>query len=174
MPGKYCPDCGKPELVSDNQHRFTCEACQFEFFMNVAAAVGVILVLGEKVLVVKRGREPQKDKWDLPGGFVDQHETAEQALVRELHEELGLTTTTEFKYLGAWPNVYPYKNVTYHTLDNFFVATLSEAPAIHLDKNEVNACQWVPIKQLESLPFAFNSAARAIRTFCSGLPDTTE
>jgi len=43
-----------------------------------------------QVLLIQRGREPFKNKWALPGGFVDMNETLEQACIRELEEETGL------------------------------------------------------------------------------------
>ncbi|WP_321995680.1 NUDIX hydrolase [Draconibacterium orientale] len=42
------------------------------------------------VLLIERGREPFKNKWALPGGFVDLDETLEKACIRELEEETGL------------------------------------------------------------------------------------
>nr|WP_321357449.1 NUDIX hydrolase [uncultured Draconibacterium sp.] len=42
------------------------------------------------VLLIQRGREPFKNKWALPGGFVDMDETLEKACIRELEEETGL------------------------------------------------------------------------------------
>ena len=44
-----------------------------------------------KVLLIKRGREPYKGKWAVPGGFVNMDEELEDAVVRELEEETGLT-----------------------------------------------------------------------------------
>lgn len=43
-----------------------------------------------KVLLVKRGNEPFKGLWALPGGFLEEHETAEEGAMRELKEETGL------------------------------------------------------------------------------------
>ncbi len=43
-----------------------------------------------KVLLINRGKEPFKDKWALPGGFIDMDEELEDAVVRELEEETGL------------------------------------------------------------------------------------
>jgi 8-oxo-dGTP diphosphatase len=44
-----------------------------------------------KVLLIKRGNEPFKGQWAVPGGFVDMDEELEDAVVRELEEETGVT-----------------------------------------------------------------------------------
>lgn len=43
-----------------------------------------------KVLLIERGRDPFKNKWALPGGFIEMDETLEQACIRELQEETGV------------------------------------------------------------------------------------
>jgi ADP-ribose pyrophosphatase YjhB (NUDIX family) len=53
--------------------------------------IGIILVRGEEVLLIKRGRPPALGAWSLPGGAQELGETAEAAARRELLEETGLT-----------------------------------------------------------------------------------
>jgi 8-oxo-dGTP diphosphatase len=52
--------------------------------------VGAVIFEGQKVLLVKRGREPALGEWSIPGGCVDLGETLEQALIREVYEETHL------------------------------------------------------------------------------------
>jgi 8-oxo-dGTP diphosphatase len=50
-------------------------------------SVGAVVIDGDRVLLVKRGHEPLKGRWSLPGGAVEIGETLDAALVREVREE---------------------------------------------------------------------------------------
>jgi 8-oxo-dGTP diphosphatase len=52
--------------------------------------VGAVVIDGTKVLLVRRGNEPLKGEWSLPGGAVELGETLQQGVVREALEETGL------------------------------------------------------------------------------------
>ena len=53
--------------------------------------VGAVVIDGGKVLLVRRGQEPLKGEWSLPGGALELGETLQQGVVREVLEETGLT-----------------------------------------------------------------------------------
>ena len=53
-------------------------------------AVGVVVLRGEEVLLVRRGTAPRLGQWSLPGGRIEWGETAEAAALRELTEETGV------------------------------------------------------------------------------------
>lgn len=55
------------------------------------AAVGVVCLRGEEVLLIKRGTPPLEDSWSLPGGRIEWGERAIDAALRELKEETGCT-----------------------------------------------------------------------------------
>ncbi|HPC47156.1 MAG TPA: NUDIX domain-containing protein [Deltaproteobacteria bacterium] len=103
-----------------------CRACGYVLFFNVAAAVaGIIEDDTGRVLLVERATEPAKGALDLPGGFVEPGETAEEALAREVREELDLSLRRDsLRYLGSFPNTYAYAGVTYWTLDAAFACTV--------------------------------------------------
>jgi 8-oxo-dGTP diphosphatase len=52
--------------------------------------VGAVVIDGTKVLLVRRGQEPLKGEWSLPGGALELGETLQQGVVREVLEETGL------------------------------------------------------------------------------------
>ena len=54
-------------------------------------AVGVVVLRGNEVLLIRRGREPRKGSWSLPGGAQKLGETVREAALREVREETGLT-----------------------------------------------------------------------------------
>ncbi len=53
-------------------------------------ACDMILVENKKILLVKRGRDPFRGEWAVPGGRIEDNETAEQCAIREMKEETGL------------------------------------------------------------------------------------
>ena len=167
MSAHYCPQCGQQTFASHDNNCYQCSHCQFEVFRNVAAAVGGMLVYQQHVLLVKRNKAPAAGEWDLPGGFVNPDESAEQALRRECEEETGIDPGESLQYLGAWPNQYPYKTLVYPSMDIFFAAELHNKPACEVDNSEVSSFCWRPLSACAELKLAFPSAQLALQRYLS-------
>jgi NADH pyrophosphatase NudC (nudix superfamily) len=117
---KFCPKCGSPEFKVSGERSLKCGKCGFHFFINASAAVAALVTDGTgKLMLVTRGVEPDYGKLDLPGGFVDPGETVENAVHRELEEELGLKIKS-MRYLGSAPNEYVFSGFTVFTIDFAF------------------------------------------------------
>jgi 8-oxo-dGTP diphosphatase len=61
-------------------------------FLKPSLSTDGIIIYGKKLVLIKRGRPPFKDRYALPGGFVEYNEKVEDAVVREISEETGLST----------------------------------------------------------------------------------
>nr|WP_321357056.1 NUDIX domain-containing protein [uncultured Draconibacterium sp.] len=120
---KYCPKCGSAEFNKSGERSLKCATCGFHIFINSSAAVAALVTDDSgKLMLVKRGVEPNYGKLDLPGGFIDPMESAEDAVKRELNEELGLKVKS-LKYLCSAPNEYVFSEYTVFTLDMAFQVT---------------------------------------------------
>lgn len=122
----YCPRCGTPDFNPIDEKAMGCPHCGLRYYANVAAAVALFVIDNNgNMLSVIRGREPAKGTWDLPGGFVDPNESAEEAVLRELFEETGLRAE-KITYLLSHPNIYPYSGIDVHTCDLFYVCVVKD------------------------------------------------
>jgi ADP-ribose pyrophosphatase YjhB (NUDIX family) len=92
-PFQYCPICGRAlELgVIDGKERKFCPNCDFIDYKNPLPVAVAIAVKGKKVLMIKRGVAPRKGAWGPPSGFIEVGETPEEACLRELKEETGVS-----------------------------------------------------------------------------------
>jgi mutator protein MutT len=72
-----------------------------EYHDHPLVGVGVLIIENRKILLVKRGNEPNKGLWSIPGGLIKLGESPEEAAIRELKEETGLNAIIE-KLLGVF------------------------------------------------------------------------
>lgn len=160
----YCPSCGSEKIIYDGIKEFNCKLCSITFFQNVATAGAVLLEYDEKIAVVRRGKEPFKGKLDLPGGFVDPKESVEDALRREIREELKIEIGT-LEYLSSFPNIYEYKGVVYNVCDLFFYSKINTLPT-EFDRTEIEELILMNRSEVPVDKMAFESTRRFLSLFC--------
>ncbi len=117
---RHCPRCGGRSLAYGDRGDVACPGCGLHHFVNAAGAVVALIADGAgRLLATRRARPPGAGLLDLPGGFIDPSESAEEALVREVREELNLELEA-WRYWRSFPNRYPYSGVVVHTVDLVF------------------------------------------------------
>lgn len=115
--------------------------------MKTVNVVAAIIQDGNKIFATQRGYGEFKDGWEFPGGKIEQGETPQQALKREIEEELDTEIT-----VGDLLTVVEYDYPTFHLSMQCFLCkvesgklTLKEHEAAKwLTKDQIDAVDWLP------------------------------
>ena len=160
----YCPRCGAKAFHIANEKAKRCEDCGFVYYFNPSAAVACFVKDTEgRLLLVRRAKEPAKGTLDLPGGFSDMYETAEDTARREVKEETGLDISS-CRYLFSIPNIYLYSGFEVQTVDLFF---LCEVPSFEQARAADDAAEIVLLfpEELNPDDFGLHSIKQAVTQF---------
>ena len=159
-----CPVCGSKRFAEHNEKSMHCADCGFTYYQNPSAATAAFITNSRgELLVERRGKEPAKGTLDLPGGFIDNDETAEEGVAREIMEETGLRVIRT-EYMFSLPNIYLYSGMTIHTLDIFFRCEVAEG-ATPVAADDAAECFWMPISEISAEHFGLRSIRQAIQRF---------
>ncbi|MBP3510493.1 MAG: NUDIX domain-containing protein [Prevotella sp.] len=160
----YCPKCGSKHFHTNNEKSKKCDNCGFTYYVNPSAATAAFILNSKgELLVERRGKEPGKGTLDLPGGFVDNDETAEEGIAREVMEETGLKVTRA-EYMFTMPNIYLYSGVEIHTLDIFFRCEVESSDGAEA-ADDAAECFWLPLADVHTEQFGLRSIRHALRKF---------
>ena len=169
----HCPACGSAQFHVHNAKAKHCAACGFTYYANPSSATAAFIVrqaidpatgrARPELLVATRGKEPALGTYDLPGGFCDMDETAEQGIAREVEEETGCRPL-HVEYLFSLPNLYLYSGMTIHTMDMFYRCRLPDG-AQPRAADDVARLQWLPISELRPESFGLHSVRQAVARF---------
>jgi ADP-ribose pyrophosphatase YjhB (NUDIX family) len=157
----HCPICGSADYRLEPAGQRHCQACGYRDFNNpIVAVAALILDSADNLLLIRRAKDPAKGKLALPGGFVDANETLEQAIHREIAEEIGLSLTS-LAYLTSHPNDYRYRGLARPVCDVFFTAH-AESFSVVLQREEVTDWQLRPLADMNPAELAFDSMRHAL------------
>jgi ADP-ribose pyrophosphatase YjhB (NUDIX family) len=138
---RFCPQCGA--RIEPSQGCARCDACGFVHYDASASTASAVLVdAAGRVLLARRAIEPERGKWDLPGGFLEAGEHPLDGLRRELHEETGLAVEP-LELLGIWMDV--YGEAATPTLNLYWLCRADGQP---LAADDVDEVRWFAADEL--------------------------
>ncbi len=111
--------------------------------MKTIEVVAAIIRKGDKIFATQRGYGEWKGWWEFPGGKMEVGESAEDALVREIREELSTDISVD-KFLCTVEYDYPQFHLTMHC---YMCSLLSEV--LHLNEHE--AASWLGVTEFDSV-----------------------
>jgi ADP-ribose pyrophosphatase YjhB (NUDIX family) len=125
-----------------------------------ASTVAIIVDEMDRLLVVRRSKEPAKGTLDLPGGFCDCYETGEEGVRREVMEETSLSVN-ETRYLFSLPNMYHYSGLDIPTLDLFILCKVKETTGAKA-MDDAGEVLWLPWQDVNAADFGLKSISLGV------------
>lgn len=116
----------------------------------VKTTVGAIIEKDHKILLTKRKVEPFKGYWCLPGGHIEENETAVEAIRREVKEEVGLDFEPNF--FGYFDEI--IQEIKWHAIVLVFKGKFSGEVKIN---KEVSEYMWFSLEDAKNLKLAFKN-----------------
>ncbi|MHA7879151.1 MAG: NAD(+) diphosphatase [Saccharospirillum sp.] len=154
---RFCGQCGRPTLAMQGESAMVCEPCRLRFYPRVSPCIITLVTRGEEVLLAQGVKHRSSGWYSTLAGFIETGESAEQAVHREVREEVGVSVTN-LRYQGsqAWP--FP------HQLMLGFWADYEQGEIVTAD-DEILDAQWFHIDRLPPGPPGFSIAGWMLRRY---------
>ena len=152
---RHCPRCGAN--VAPERGRVICPVCGFTAYAHSQpTACALVLDAEGRLLLARRAGEPERGKWDLPGGFLEEGEHPLDALRRELREETSLEVEP-LDFLGVWMDRYGEGESAPAPLNMYWTARVLSGDPRPAD--DVSELRWFRVDGLPAATdFAFHVA----------------
>lgn len=101
---RFCSRCGQPVTRLAGEFAMQCTPCDLRFYPRIAPCIIVLVTDGHRVLLALGEKVKQRGWYSTLAGFIESGESAEQAVAREVKEEVGIEVAN-IRYLNsqAWP-----------------------------------------------------------------------
>jgi NAD+ diphosphatase len=152
----FCGRCGAPLRTKTTERAKECPICGQLHFPRLAPAMIVLVERGRELLLA-RSRHFLPGMYSVLAGFVEPGESLEEAVVREVREEVGITVK-DIKYFGSQPWPFP------HSLMIGFTATYAGGE-IFLSDEEIEDAGWFTVDNLPTVPGKISIARKLIDWF---------
>ena len=148
-----CAVCGRlvrrrPPTATRPRH-ITCPRCRYMLYDYPRSACGMLVVRGDRVLLLERAHPPRIGYLDSPGGFIETGESLEACARRELREETGLRVGRA-DWLGFYWDTYFIRGFGRFPVMNFYFAARWRSGEPKAADDAASAA-WVPLRDLPKL-----------------------
>lgn len=116
---------------------------------RIAAVGAIVRDDRDRLLLVRRGREPGRGRWSIPGGRVEPGESAREAVVREVEEETGVRVVVTG--LAGFVERPGPDDVVYEIEDFFARVEPGTDPHLLLPGDDAEDAQWYPVHRISGL-----------------------
>ncbi len=161
---RFCGQCGATTEHLPGERAVKCPNCGLTAYPRLSPAVIVQVTRGEEILLA-RGLHFADGMYSTPAGFVEPGETLEEAVAREINEELGISVR-DIRYFGSQPWPFP------HQLMVGFTAVWS-AGDITIDPSELADARWFTRDAMPNIPTPISISRRLIDDYLHAAPWTT-
>ncbi len=154
----YCGSCGEKTKHSKTEIAKICQPCNRIIYPTTSPAVIVLIERGEQILLA-RSPHFRPGVYSNLAGFVDAGETAEQTIMREVQEEVGITVKNiRYVYSQSWP----FEN-------SFMLGFIAEYDfgEIEINPQELEDARWFSLDNLPLLPYKSSIARKLIDYYVS-------
>ena len=158
---RFCGHCGKPMSRKSDERAFVCKECGNLVYGKICPVVIVSVTWGDKLLMAHNLNNPDPKPY-LISGFVEMGESLEQAAVREVKEETGVSIKN-LRYIGSEP--WPFSN----SLIAGFTAELEGSPEITVQRSELSFAKWVARKDIGEYTGRLRISGTMIKRFKEGV-----
>jgi NAD+ diphosphatase len=153
---QYCGRCGARTLDKQNERAKECPQCGLISYPRISPAIIVLVERDGKILLARAHRHPP-GFYSVLAGFVEPGETLEEAVAREIKEEVGIEVN-DINYFGSQP--WPYPN----SLMVAFTCTYSSGD-ITIEEEELEDAGWYSPDNLPPIPPKISIARQLIDWF---------
>jgi NAD+ diphosphatase len=154
----YCGRCGSETSLKEAERAKMCPECGFTSFPKISPAIIVMIEKEDKLLLARSPHFP-KGRYSIIAGFVEPGESIEQAVVREVMEEVGINIKN-VKYFGSQPWPFP------DSLMIGFTAEHAEGD-IQIDGVEIEDAGWYTKDDIPNIPGTHSISGQLIQHFIS-------
>ena len=159
---KYCGCCGAPTKPSEIERAFVCTKCGYSKYPQIAPAVIVAILNKDKILLVKNLRRPKNVRLELVSGYVEIGESFEQAVHREVLEEVGLKVKNVRQYKDQ-----PWGISGAHMIG--YVAEVDGDDTVTRQEDEISEAKWYTRDEVPEYRNRLSVGSEMILSFKKGI-----